>query len=924
MEAKTALSTESRAGRKAVVGAVLAGALLALLFHKSFFPGQVLFSNDGPLGRLVSQCHRLPDIFSGAWQDLNVMGIREGGALPNISSGLRLLLGPVGFSKFYAPLALLILGVSAWTFFRRLKLAPAACVLGGLVAMLNSSFFSAACWGVASHPLTAAMIFLALAALVGTAGARSWVQTLLAGFAVGIAVSEGADIGALFSLCLAVWVLYQPWAEQGLRLRGLGLTAGRLVVTASFAGVIAAQAVTVLVSTQVQGIAAPVSGAGERNARWDWITQWSMPKTETLSLVVPGLFGYRMDSGDGANYWGRIGRAPAMADYYREGKPGEPPAGYKRYVGGGFYAGIPVVLLALWAAAQAWRRRDSPFSLAQCRWIWFWSAGGLISLLLAFGRFAPFYRLLFRFPFFSSMRNPVKFLYPLSFALVVLFAYGIDALGRGYLVRPKGERPQAPPPRGRNRATSPALGGQLSRFDRRWLAGTLLVWLAAGIGWWAYAQQQPKLERYLEYVDFPGAIAEQISAFSVQQVGWFMLFLGLTLALLTLAFRGFFSCQRARWGIWLLGVVVVADLVRADLPWITYQNYVKEYATNPLVDRLRPHSWQQRVTVLPSWFEASWFSEDFRLPESLGKFEGQIRQYYDIELIERLFPYYNIQSIEIAQMARQPEDLADFDAAFSPKSAAEMSRLLPPRWELTNARYVIGLAALEGFLNRRVDPVQKRFRVVDRFDFVAKPGIKAPKRLEDLTVTPRADGRFALYEFTGALPRASLYARWELAATQAAALKQLTEPTFAPEQDVLVTSPPGGLLPSPGTNQLSQDVHFESYAPREVVLRTRAEQPSVLLLNNRFDPNWRVRLDGHPAQLLRCNYLMQGVFVPAGSHIVEFRFRPPLLALYVSLAGIAVGLVCACVQVVKTSRPRQTEPPMRRTNRREKGLPADH
>jgi hypothetical protein len=920
MEARTALSTESRAGRKAVVAAVLAGALLALLFHKSFFPGQVLFSNDGPLGRLVSQCHRMPASFTGTWQDLNVMGIREGGALPNITSGLRLLLGPFGFSKFYAPLALMILSASAWSFFRRIKLVPAACVLGGLAAMLNSTFFSAACWGVASQPLTVAMIFLALTALVGTAGARGWVQTLLAGFAVGIAVSEGADIGALFSLCLAVWILCRPWAEEGLHVRALGLSAGRLVVTASFAAVIAAQTLTVLMSTQVEGIAAPAPQSSKLNARWDWITQWSLPKTETLSLVVPGLFGYRMDSSEGANYWGTIGRAPAMTEYYRDGKPGEPPAGYKRFVGGGFYAGIPVVLLALWAASQAWRRRDSPFSLAQRRWIWFWSAGAFISLLLAFGRFAPFYRLLFRLPFFSSMRNPVKFLYPLSFALVVLFTYGIDALWRGYLGRSQGVRPQAPRTASRNRASTPAPAAQLSRFDRRWLAGTWLVWLAAGVGWWAYARQQPKLEQYLEYVDFPGALAEQISTFSVQQVGWFILFLGLTLALLTLVFRGFFTGRRARWGIWLVGALVLADLARADLPWIIYQDYVREYASNTLVDRLRLHPWEQRVTVLPSWFEASWFRDELRLPESFGRFAGQIRLYYDIELVERLFPYYNIQSLEIAQMARQPQDLSDFDAAFSPKSAADMSRLLPRRWQLTNARYVVGLAALDGFLNRQVDTVQKRFRVIDRLDFVAKAGIKTPKRMEDLTVAPTPEGRLALYEFTGALPRASLYSRWELAATQTAALKQLTDPSFAPEQEVLVTSPLPGLLPSPATNQLSQSVNFESYAPKNIVVRTQAEQPSVLLLNDRFDPNWRVRVDGHPAQLLRCNYLMQGVFVPAGSHIVQFRFRPPLLALYVSLAGIAVGLVCACVQVVATARPRQTEPPMHRAHRRERGV----
>src|SRR6266481_4688696 len=126
--------------------------ILSLLFFRSFLPGYTVFSNDGPLGTLVSQPHRLPEGFTGGWQDLNSIGFREGGAFPNLTFALMWLLGPVGLSKFYAPIALLVLGLGAWCFFRRLGLAPLACVLGGLAATLNSGFFSAACWGVAAHP----------------------------------------------------------------------------------------------------------------------------------------------------------------------------------------------------------------------------------------------------------------------------------------------------------------------------------------------------------------------------------------------------------------------------------------------------------------------------------------------------------------------------------------------------------------------------------------------------------------------------------------------------------------------------------------------------------------------------------------------------------------------------------------------------
>ena len=39
---------------------------------------------------------------------------------------------------------------------------------------------------------------------------------------------------------------------------------------------------------------------------------------------------------------------------------------------------------------------------------------------------------------------------------------------------------------------------------------------------------------------------------------------------------------------------------------------------------------------------------------------------YSIEWSQQLFPYYNIQSLDIIQMSRMPEDLAAYQAALPP------------------------------------------------------------------------------------------------------------------------------------------------------------------------------------------------------------------------------------------------------------------
>ncbi len=70
-----------------------------------------------------------------------------------------------------------------------------------------------------------------------------------------------------------------------------------------------------------------------------------------------------MDTPHGGNYWGAVGRDPAWDRYLENGKQGPAPAGLLRYTGGGYYAGVLVVLVALWAAFQSLRRQKSVFNL---------------------------------------------------------------------------------------------------------------------------------------------------------------------------------------------------------------------------------------------------------------------------------------------------------------------------------------------------------------------------------------------------------------------------------------------------------------------------------------------------------------------------------------------------------------------------------
>ena len=873
--------------------------VLALLFWRSFDPDLVHFSNDGPLGQQNADWLKLPAAMTGMWVDLNDTGFSAGAFAPSITAALKWLLGPVGYAKFYAPVALFILGLGAWTFFRALKLTPLAAMLGALAAMLSSTFFAGACWGVAAVEIALGMGFLALALTAANTSETPWfvrwTRLALAGLCVGVNVMEAADVGALFSLFIAAFVFFKSFAdEDGSVWKNAVRGASRVAIVAMFAGFIAFQTILSLVGTSITGVAGTAQDAETKAQHWDWATQWSLPKKETLGLIVPGLFGYKMDTPNymmpalldtyrGGVYWGGVGRDPAIDRFFDSGGTGAPPSNYMRQTGGGDYCGILVALIAAWAVARSFQRKDSPFTDAQKKFIWFWAAVMAASLLFAWGRFAPFYSLLYQLPYFSTIRNPAKFLLFFSWALVILFGYGLHALNRRHL---NGAA-----------AKSSGLTTQLKNwwakaggFDRKWTFACAGIFGASVLGWLIFAAQTPTLIQYLQKVGFPDEkSAREIATFSIGQAGWFLLLFAGAIALLTLAIAGYFAGPRAQLGGLLLGAFLVMDLGRANLPYIGHLDYKQKNeigSLNPIEELLRDKSYEHRVVGLP-----------FRAPPGLELLD----ELYRIEWMQHHFPYYDIQCLDIIQMPRTPQDLKMYLEALAPRGTQETVPLIARRWELTNTRYLLGPAGFLDVLNQQLDPEQHRFRIIQRFSVLPKPGIAIPNGispeqfayylpLEKDTAFPNTDGSYALFEFTGALPRVKLYANWQVNTNDQANLKTLADLNFDPAKTVLISTPQKN-LPALATNENSGTVEFKSYAPKKIEFATSTAAPAVLLLNDKYDASWRVTVDGRPAELLRCNFLMRGVYVPAGTHAVTFQFSLPNKPLYVTLAAIGVGIL---------------------------------
>jgi hypothetical protein len=867
-----------------VVGLLLA-CVLALLFYRSLQPGQVLFSNDGPLGATSAEAAAMPSLFFGYWQDLNWIGIHQPSALPNVSGFLGWIFGPVLSAKLYAPVALLFLGLCVWVFLRAAGFHPVVCVLGALAGALNGDAFSHAGWGLGSIALAMGFAVLAFAALICAPARRLSLKLFLAGLAAGLSVMEGFDVGAILSLYIAAFAVFQSAVAEGNWVRNTATGILRVSVIALFAAVVAAQGLITLISTQVHAVVGMSQDADTRQQRWHEATQWSLPKGESLTIVMPGLFGYRIDTPDGGAYWGGIGRNPRWDEYVAARHPElvNVPASELRHSGAGFYAGVLVAVGALWALVHSFRRKEGPYDEMERRFIWFWCIAALVSLLLAFGRHAPFYQFVYALPFFSTIRNPIKFLHPFQISMIILFAYGLQGLWRSYL----------------SSAAVPARSmiEQVQQYwrscrpaDRRWLIGCGVGMAVLLVAWLTYASSQPELTAFLQKVGFDDRRqAAAIAAFSVRAMGWSVLFFTLSTGAILLIMSGVFSGTRTRWAGVLLGVLLVTDLGRANAPWVHYFDYREKYAINPVLDLLRNNPHEQRVAARLMPMAGLHLVND----------QGRLFPALHNEWLQHHFPYYQIQSLDIVQLPRRPELDEAFMAAFQPVTDSDFQRI-GRLWELTNTRYFLGMTGFLTFLNQQFDPVHQRFRIHTAFHIVAKPGVRQVSRIEDLTAQIATDGPFAVFAFDGALPRASLFHDWtvlEDTEDPTIILQRLVDPAFDPHQTVLLdpetaVPAPSASISNPGGGGV---VEFGHYEPKRIRLRAQTDRSAILLLNDRYHPDWRVTIDGAPAPLLRCNFIMRGVHLEAGDHVVEFRFKPPVMGLYVSLTAIAVGLALLVV-----------------------------
>ncbi|MDT0632974.1 hypothetical protein [Rubrivirga litoralis] len=158
--------------------------------------------------------------------------------------------------------------------------------------------------------------------------------------------------------------------------------------------------------------------------------------------------------------------------------------------------------------------------------------------------------------------------------------------------------------------------------------------------------------------------------------------------------------------------------------------------------------------------------------------------------------------------------------------------------------------------------------------YVVAPGV--PPGLDPVFQDPQTG--LVVSEDSTALPRAFLADEVRVVPDEDVLVAAIRDPAFDPRETALLAAPPpggaaawSGAAPDSG----AASVELQRFEPDEIVWRVRTDRPRLLVASEVYYPaGWTVTVGSEPAPILRTDFLLRGVPVPAGEHIVTMRYVP--------------------------------------------------
>jgi hypothetical protein len=158
-----------------------------------------------------------------------------------------------------------------------------------------------------------------------------------------------------------------------------------------------------------------------------------------------------------------------------------------------------------------------------------------------------------------------------------------------------------------------------------------------------------------------------------------------------------------------------------------------------------------------------------------------------------------------------------------------------------------------------------------------------------------------IYENMRALPRVYFVDRYRVAGKEQT-MSMLGSGAVDVHQEVVLESEP----PVPPEGRDGATGEITEWGFNEIRVSAELDSACLLVLSEIYYPDWKVTVDGEPADVLRANHILRAVALPAGEHELVFRYDASLLkrGATISVSTFAVSFL-ALIGSIVVSRSRR-------------------
>jgi uncharacterized membrane protein YfhO len=145
-----------------------------------------------------------------------------------------------------------------------------------------------------------------------------------------------------------------------------------------------------------------------------------------------------------------------------------------------------------------------------------------------------------------------------------------------------------------------------------------------------------------------------------------------------------------------------------------------------------------------------------------------------------------------------------------------------------------------------------------------------------------------IYKNQKKLPLARIIGKYQVRFNDEDQIEAMKTNTFDPNEEVILNSYPPLAIDPNATGAVEITNRTLNHIDMDIEVQAEEGYNGVLVIGQNNYPGWRAKVDGVPAEILTVDYLLQGVLVSSGHHMVEISFVPSyfLPSLFLSLFSL--------------------------------------